>query len=494
MNPYNFVPLGPAAPREKLTHHHQFSGQSGALACRLETLTHFFIAGEQERMERQQHQELVLLREGNAPIIPGSSLKGAIRHLAEAISGSCLVLPNHPRMRAIKGDRLEYFDYQKKSRDSYPLPEGFYPCGLEGETDPEKKTACPACRMFGYLSGEVLFGGKVSFETGRIEGEYRTERLILEPFGSPAPRHKPFYGTTESDFREPRGRKFYYHRIAGARTMKQKTDFNKTVEAIHPGAVFVFSVPYQNLSEAELALLIFALELEGPMRHKLGMGKGVGLGSVRIRITGWKKYNTTERYRQWGEGTTELSGETLRDAIRAQIEAYHRHYAPWKDSLTALKDILSWDEKNPRDPRYPSNAWFKANPRVALEDVPDDAADYGRKPSEGGQPPRPPQPRPGAEQHTGKEKEDADQLLKQFQAQQKKTPPQRQTAYRDGDTEAKATAHLAADKTWQVSLPKLPDQRFKLKTKPRSNAKDGQRIRVRVIVNKDGEVTRAEEL
>ncbi|MCK6622767.1 MAG: hypothetical protein HUU32_16945 [Calditrichaceae bacterium] len=495
MNPYAFVPLGPAAPRKKINTHDKFTGFSGALTCQLKTLTHFFIAGIQERAERQQHQELILLREGGKPVIPGSSLKGAIRHLAEAISGSCLALPNTPRMRAKRGDRLEYYDYQKRSRDSYPLPDGFSPCGLEEPADPEKQAACPACRIFGYLSRDVISLGNVSFETARIIGDYRTERIILEPFGSPGPRHKPFYATKESNFREPRGRKFYYHRIDGARTMAKKLDFNKTVEAILPGAVFEFSVQYQNLSETDLALLIFALSLEEPMRHKLGMGKGVGLGSVHLTVTAWETLDRQNRYRHFGGGAERLSGEALQEAISRQIAAYHRHFASWKDSLAALKDILTWDEKHPRNPRYPSNAWFKANPGVALEDVPADAAEYGRQ-SAGGSAPshHTPKTYPATERHVSGDKKEADKLLKQLQKQQQAEVPPAQTAYRDGDTEPKAIAHLAADGSWQVVLPRLPGQPVRLKTKPRTNAAEGGRLRVRVVVGKDGRITRADEI
>ena len=492
MNPYNFVPLGPPAERKEVKLHHKFHGLSGEITCRLETLTHFFTAGEQARGGRKEHQELSLLRDADRPVIPGSSLKGAIRSLAEAISGSCLALP-FSRSRGTHNDQLEYYDYKKHSKDRYPLPKGFSPCGMDENADPKNQTACPACRMFGYLHKKILFMGNVSFGSAQLKSDENIETLTLEPFGSPAPRHRPFYGTKESDFRDPRGRKFYYHRVQGARTMKDKTDFNKTVEAITPGAVFEFTVNYENLSKPELALLIYVLVLEEPMRHKIGMGKGVGLGSVKISITGWKQRNVMERYRQWGSGVDNLSGDALNNAIKTQIESYHCHYVSWKDSLTALKDILTWDNKNPRDPRYPSNPWFTKNGSVPLEDVPDDAGDYGRKASgPGGHGPRSPH---YSEQESAKKKAEADKMLKRIISQQQKTTLKSQTAYQNGETESKANVHLAADESWQVSLPRLPEERFTLKIKPYySNAKDGRRIRVRVVVNKNGDIVRAEEL
>ncbi len=374
MNPYNFVPLGPPAERKSVHFHHKFHGLTGTLTCRIQTLTHFFTAAEQERVRSRGHQELKLLRENGAPVIPGSSLKGAIRSVAEAISGSCLVLA--PRGNKEHSNELVYKHGKRKGEwVYYPFPQGFFPCGSEEKKNRESYEACPACRMFGYLHRRELFGGNVSFESAHIMGNYRTETLTLEPFGSPAPRHRPFYGTPDSEFREIRGRKFYYHRIEGARTTRERNDFNKTVEAVIPGAVFEFSVNYENLSEEELALLIYALVLEEPMRHKIGMGKGVGLGSVRITIIRWEQRDMQNRYRQFGGGTTVLTDEALQAAIEEQIQAYHQYYAPWKESLTALRDILTWDGQHPRDTRYPTREWFKANPNVPLEEVIEDVMD-----------------------------------------------------------------------------------------------------------------------
>lgn len=212
---------------------------------------------------------------------------------------------------------------------------------MEENAEPKKRTACPACRLFGYLAGNVLFLGNVNFETARLVAPAQTERIILEPFGAPAPRHRPFYGTKASNFQTPRGRKFYYHRIAGARTMTERLDTNKTVDAVLPQAEFEFTVQYQNLSAADLALLVYALVLEEPMRHKMGMGKGVGMGSVQMAITAWQQVARKERYTQLGGGVTHLSGEALQQALTEQAAIYHREYAAWRDSLAELKDILT---------------------------------------------------------------------------------------------------------------------------------------------------------
>lgn len=489
--PYSFVPFEPAAPRQTIITHEKFDGLSGALTCRLRTLTQFFIAGTQERAARNQHQELALLREGDAPVIPGSSLKGAIRHLAEAISGSCLTLPNDRRMRDLSKDKLDYYDMGRSH--VYPLPAGFSPCGMNEEhADPKKRTACPACRLFGYLANNMLFLGNVSFGMARLVAPAQTERITLEPFGAPAPRHRPFYGTKESNFEKPRGRKFYYHRIAGARTMKERLDTNKTIDAVLPHAEFEFTVQYENLSVADLALLIYALILEEPMRHKMGMGKGVGLGSVKLSIVAWQQVAHKERYAQLGRGVTSLVNEPLQQALAEQVTIYHREYAAWRDSLAVLKDILTWDENNPRDPRYPALKWIKDNPGTALEDVPPEAMNYSISAA---RPHSFSQPRPQFEQRPLETSKDARNMIRAAEKVQRQAEAQAQTIYKNNEVEKKATVVKSDDGSLRVLLPKLKDQTFPLKIKkPYSQATAGATLRVRIVADKNNAITRVEEL
>lgn len=71
----------------------------------------------------------------------------------------------------------------------------------------------------------------------------------------------------------------------------------------------------------------------------------------------------------------------------------------------------------------------------------------------------------------------------------------RQTAYKNFDTEPKAKVELSEDGTWKVVLPKLPDQHFKLKPKPLySKAAIGAKIRVRIFLDKNGNIQRTEEI
>jgi CRISPR/Cas system CSM-associated protein Csm3 (group 7 of RAMP superfamily) len=353
MNPYGFVRLGPAAQREATTRHEQFNGLSGRLHCRLTALTHLFIPKTLE-MRKREHQKLYLLRSMDGlPLLPGSSLKGVLRSVAEAISGSCLTLP--------LGRRGET-EYRGRPPVSYRIQRGFEHCR-------DADHYCPACRIFGSLSGDRSFLGKIGLSDASAVGQFEVEVLTIEALMEPKPRHRPWYEDPQQrGFM--RGRKFYYHRSLGPRRTTVKNEYNKTVEAVKPGAIFEVGLDYINLTDAELALLVFALTLEAEMCYKVGMGKPVGLGSARIEIAGWKQIERQTRYRQFGGGVTALEGDALGAEVARWQGKYHQMYADWGESLADLRRIWTWNPLTTEDIKYPGQDWFRKNPTTPIEKAP----------------------------------------------------------------------------------------------------------------------------
>lgn len=357
MNPYDFVRFGKPARQEKYIPHDQFKGESGSLICRLTARTHIFIPQSQDENFQSktyrrivEHQELSILRGTNGkPFLPGSSLKGVLRSVAEAISGSCLTLPLSQK---------EKVEYRDRPPVSYKIPPGFKHC-----RDPKK--LCPACRLFGFQSGENSFLGKVSISDVVATSQVETERLTIEALMEPKPRHRIWYEDSDQQG-VMGGRKFYYHQPSGPRAA-EKTKYNKTVETVLPGILFEFTVDYTNLTDGEMALLIFILTLEDPMCHKVGMGKPVGMGSAKIEIIGWKKINRKIRYEQLGKGLSILEDEPLVNEISHWQKLYREYYSAWQESLSDLRRIWIWDPESEEEIRYPSREWFRKNPDKPLK-------------------------------------------------------------------------------------------------------------------------------
>ncbi|MGH8473062.1 MAG: RAMP superfamily CRISPR-associated protein, partial [Gammaproteobacteria bacterium] len=105
--------------------------------------------------------------------IQGSSLKGVIRSLIEAIEPCCVAVPA-PFRKTYRGTGIT-----RGKELTVRLPAGFEHCdeGIEpGKGRCWPKALCPACRLFGSLDpgGRWAYAGKVSIGDARsAPGEYQ---------------------------------------------------------------------------------------------------------------------------------------------------------------------------------------------------------------------------------------------------------------------------------------------------------------------------------
>lgn len=109
-----------------------------------------------------------------------------------------------------------------------------------------------------------------------------------------------------------RGQKFYWHqvKVTGSQAeplgfdelklLDKKRNFDQRVNPLAPGVKFSFSVRFDNLTDKELGALLWALTLPGTeyleSAHKLGMGKAIGMGSVKIEIDSLNMLDLSARY------------------------------------------------------------------------------------------------------------------------------------------------------------------------------------------------------
>ncbi|NOY54350.1 MAG: TIGR03986 family CRISPR-associated RAMP protein [Deltaproteobacteria bacterium] len=109
----------------------------------------------------------------------------------------------------------------------------------------------------------------------------------------------------------PQGRKFYLHHSSDQLEKecwktdpqpptpceeKDRCKQKVSVTPVRAGAVFYFHVDFDNLSKRELGLLCYALRPTEAFRHKIGTGKPIGLGKVRIDPIGLFLVNREDRY------------------------------------------------------------------------------------------------------------------------------------------------------------------------------------------------------
>ena len=105
---------------------------------------------------------------------------------------------------------------------------------------------------------------------------------------------------------EPNGRKVYLHarsegldapwRTRVRESEDKSKDQKNTVTPLRRGLDMFFHIDFHNLSDDELGLLLYALEPAPGFHLKIGMGKPLGLGSVKIDVMGLFPIDRRERY------------------------------------------------------------------------------------------------------------------------------------------------------------------------------------------------------
>ena len=251
---------------------------------------------------------------------------------------------------------------------------------------PGRTTLSMAEAVFGFVSEATeqsplpAYASRIRFGFGRIASEpkfmaddgrtgYYEPAVVLKQMVSPklpSPamyfKHKDGSGgyipkvKLDPAHHRPQGRKFYLHdtraatenvyesekprRIAELEKKTSKADNERKelndrkkeiqnhleVIPLPPETVFHFHVDFDNLTDDELAALCFALEPSAGFHHKLGLGKPLGLGSVKVEPLG---AFLVERARRYGEQSV------------FSDERYHRAWYAKPDD--------AWPKRYPRE-------------------------------------------------------------------------------------------------------------------------------------------------
>ncbi len=224
--------------------------------------------------------------------------------------------------------------------------------------NPERDEISPAELLFGFVEERdrkddsdrldsdkaLAFAGKVQVSFARLAtdkdpGSIFQDQVTLKALSSPKPPSPALYfagngvhSIVKPDLvlgrHRPQGRKFYLHAwqeeneiikflsngkktsptvINGLYPWESKSNLSRQppdkharlksrITPIKKGTVFYFYVDFDNLSEWELGLLCYALQPGKEFRHKLGMGKPIGLGSIHIEPAGLYLVHRGNRY------------------------------------------------------------------------------------------------------------------------------------------------------------------------------------------------------
>ncbi len=216
---------------------------------------------------------------------------------------------------------------------------------------PHPKGLCPACHLFGtpYYKGRVNFGfawlqgNNPTWYVHKEDNHQLTLKLLERP--------RPTWSMPNDNSPVP-GRKFYVHHphsVAGLKGNKDKNKNNTTVTPFAPDNVFTFDVQFSNLRSWELGLLLYSLELEEGLGHKLGMGKPLGLGSVIVRINDIAFFDGNI------SSNNEFCKKNYIESGLQKLHGWFNNQKSWDTipHIAALRSILKMPEENGIRVEYP---------------------------------------------------------------------------------------------------------------------------------------------
>jgi len=181
------------------------------------------------------------------------------------------------------------------------------------------KSLCPACILFGFTGTDDQLASRIRFTPGISAKEFNVEDYfdpeVLKELASPKLSSTEFYllKPRPEDGRKAQiwnydyagsypkknlvpfrkynakisGRKLYWHqKISAIPHAPEKSIRNVGIRALRPDNNFTFQIYFNNVKEDELKKLIWTLEIGNKQEnaHKIGMGKPLGLGSVKITV------------------------------------------------------------------------------------------------------------------------------------------------------------------------------------------------------------------
>lgn len=399
-NPYHFVPApkqdGPGlSPRDvqqwpEHLRHDRFVGAStiegqfeevfsGRVVCRAVIQELLAVGNTQAEGQKPSKRgandgavrRVNLFKLGSDYALPGSALRGMFSALAEAASNSTLkVLADNPLtlkpnggVPTTPGGTTHDF-FRKRNPNLVPLQTG------DGRT-----TLTLAEQLFGVVEitadgqkhtgkqqAALALASRLRVSHALAHGNAPTEgsEAISKILGSPKFRYPSFYfnATDDGEFISrdknelslnkghfPKGRKFYLHRQQlcnddwiskpphDPKTINQKT----CVTPLETGE-FWFHFDFDNLSRLELELLCYVITPAAKFFHKLGLGKPLGLGKLKIEPAGVFLVKRLNRY----------GSDALGDP---------RYSSVWKDPA-----IPGWPKQYGQEANLPATAGAKSPP------------------------------------------------------------------------------------------------------------------------------------
>ena len=312
--PYELISFPRKRPQLKAPiGHHRYTktGYHGTLRLSLRVKTALHVSTGITAMGSDVASRVPLIKtmtqgRSNQLVIQGSSLKGCVRAIYEAITNSTLAIVSNRYRQQMPSERL--------------------PCR-------KKDSLCPASQVFGALDWQ----GLVHFTDARCTAAKSTTGFMPSLYRPRPDQRKAYFENGKAA-----GRKFYHH----AREAIDGGSRGTPIQQAGTEYGFKTELQFLNLSQAQLGTLLISLgqDAEFPMALKLGGGKPVGLGTVQIEVSEAEvTQDVRDRYAEYAvPEAAKLTGEALATFIKETVKAAHSEKLVEADQLSELSQVLQW--------------------------------------------------------------------------------------------------------------------------------------------------------
>lgn len=308
--PFALVQIPSDAPQKSgATTFEKFKGLTGQMDLEFEVVSEFLFVGSgsydfdpNAKGDRPDVWHTFYRRNGQV-CVPGTSLKGSIRAILEAISNSCV-------SQVRRGERVDLRNHKR--------------CEFRNV---EQSQLCPACRLFGTTG----LRGRVNFSDAVLTGNVSLAKVKIAELWEPR--------------RSQNARRFYEVK-AFQRLPNQRPEQNyRFVEAVPKGAKFQVTLHFENLTEAELGLIFHALGWT--VKDKFGIAFPPKIGGAKPRCFGAVNFKP-KRLRLWqiSDWASLLEpevkeGDAITEFVQKCLQACQQsdllHKPSWQDFVNKMK-------------------------------------------------------------------------------------------------------------------------------------------------------------
>lgn len=296
---YDFVPL---LNKDIQKFDDNADAYEGKIVLKLKTITPVYVGSGKETIEDGRLCRALIRNADGIPIIPGSSLKGVVRTIAQSVSNSsgCAEIP------------YIHFDGKKES--------------IEYRSN--KNCKCLICTMLGSLSES----SRVAFSDFTASGSDVSNTLVLNTlklYSHKILDVKPKYFISYN----PKGIKFYSQGDVNIIRGEVPT------ESVMKGTIFSGEVIFQGLTVTHLELLCFALGLDDSFPLRVGGNKPGFFGVVRPEIMSFTCYSSGTYNNLKLESTQLKKGIDMNPVELAK--AYENKNPHVKSNIDKLREVLN---------------------------------------------------------------------------------------------------------------------------------------------------------